>query len=294
MTPSPRWLPLAGAVNARDLGGLPTDSGAEIGPHRLLRSENLQDLTPEDVRLLVDEVGLRTVVDLRTNVEVALEGPGPLTREPEVQVRHLSLFPESGGLTDVAADADLPWAGPPATGGGDPAAGPSVADALATGTGPAGAGTGPDPGSRSVAFYLSYLRDRPDNVVAALRAIADSDGAAIVHCAAGKDRTGVVVALALSVAGVPRDRIIADYAATADRLPQLLTRLRASDTYRDDLDSRPEDSHRPRAGTMERFLDHLDQHSGGPVGWLASAGFGPADAARLRSRLAPSAVAVQE
>ncbi len=287
MTPSPRWLPLDGAANARDLGGLPTGSGVETGPHRLLRSDNLQGLTPEDVRLLVDEIGLRTVVDLRTNVEVALEGPGPLTREPAVTIRHLSLFPESGGLTDVDADADLPWARPA---GPPDAAGPSVADALTTG----GDAAVPDPGSRSVSFYLAYLRDRPDNVVAALRAIADSDGAVIVNCAAGKDRTGVVVALALSVAGVSRDLIVADYVATADRLPQLMARLRASDTYRDDLDSRPEDSHRPRAATMERFLDHLGEHSDGPLGWLAAAGFGPADVARLRSRLAPSVVAVQE
>jgi protein tyrosine/serine phosphatase len=289
MTESPRWLPLDGAANARDLGGLPTDSGPPVQPHRLLRSDNLQGLTPADVRLLVDEIGLRTVIDLRTNVEVALEGPGPLTREPAVAVRHLSLFAESGGLTDVDADADLPWAARPPV--APPAAdGPSVADALVSGGDPALA----DPLSRSVSFYLAYLRDRPDSVVAALRAIADTDGASLVHCAAGKDRTGVVVALALSVAGVPRDRIVADYAATADRLPELLARLRASDTYRDDLASRSDDSHRPRAATMERFLDHLDRTAGGPVGWLESAGFGPADAARLRSRLVPSAVPAQD
>src|ERR1700761_7278083 len=100
MTSEPLWLPLAGAANARDLGGLPA-----IAPHRLLRSDNLQGLTPRDVRLLVDEVGLRTVVDLRTSIEVALEGPGPLTREPAVDIRHLTLFPESGANTDVDADA---------------------------------------------------------------------------------------------------------------------------------------------------------------------------------------------
>jgi protein-tyrosine phosphatase len=303
MTDRPRWLPLDGAANARDLGGLPTDSGTEVQPHRLLRSDNLQGLTPADVRLLVDEYGLRTVIDLRTNVEVALEGPGPLTREPGVTIRHLSLFAESGGLTDVDADADLPWAARPpevptgdGQGAGSGSGGPSVGDALVTGDGPGGeAGAGrPGPVSRSVTFYLAYLQDRPDSVVEALRAIADSDGAVIVHCAAGKDRTGVVVALALSVLGVPRDRIVADYAATADRLPELLARLRASDTYRDDLASRSDDAHRPRAETMERFLDHLDRHTGGPLGWLASAGFGPADADRLRARLAPSAVAAQD
>jgi protein-tyrosine phosphatase len=275
MTSEPLWLPLDGAANARDLGELPTDDGAATAPHRLLRSDNLQGLTPGDVRLLVDDVGLRTVIDLRTDVEVELEGPGPLTREPAVEIRHLTLFPESGEHTDVDADVLLPWQ----EDGADERRQSAMGDA---------------PANRAVAFYLAYLRDRPDNVTAALRAIASCDGAALVHCAAGKDRTGVVIALALSVAGVPRDRIVADYVATADRMTPLLARLRASETYREDLDSRPDDSHRPWADTMEAFLSYLDEHFGGPLGWLASVGFGPDDAARLRARLVPSAVSVQD
>jgi protein-tyrosine phosphatase len=278
MTVEPLWLPLDGAANARDLGELPTDDGAPTARGRLLRSDNLQGLTPADVRLLVDEIGLRTVVDLRTNVEVALEGPGPLTAEPAVDIRHLSLFPEGGERTDVDADALLPWQEDGVTERRETAVGGAPADRE----------------SRVVAFYLVYLQDRPDNIVAALRAIASSDGATLVHCAAGKDRTGVVVALALSVAGVPRDVIVADYAATADRLPALLARLRASDTYRDDLNSRPDDAHRPRAATMEQFLAHLDSQFGGPLGWLSSAGFEPSDVARLRARLVPSAVGIQD
>ena len=52
--------------------------------------------------------------------------------------------------------------------------------------------------------YRRYLALRPDSVVAALRVIADAPGATIVHCAAGKDRTGTVIGLALAVAGVNR------------------------------------------------------------------------------------------
>ena len=282
MTDQPRWLPLDGAANARDLGGLPTDRGAETVPHRLLRSDNLQGLTPSDVRLLVDDVRLRTVVDLRTDVEVELEGPGPLIREPRVEIRHLSLFPESGGRTDVDADSTLPWQAD-----GEDARRGSALPETPPGTPP---DQPPEPGSRAVAFYLAYLRDRPDNIVAALRAIADSDGAVLVHCAAGKDRTGVVVALALAAAGVPADRIVADYVATAERMVPLMARLRASETYREDLDSRPDDSNRPRAETMWRFLDILDEQYGGALGWLAGAGFGPADVARLRARLVPATI----
>ena len=120
----------------------------------------------------------------------------------------------------------------------------------------------------------------------AVRAMAAPDGAvAVVHCAAGKDRTGVVVALALAAAGVSRDAVVADYVATGYRLEAVLARLRASPTYAADLDGKPADVHRPRPQTMQRFLEVLDERYGGPAGWLASAGFGTDGVAALRRRL---------
>lgn len=271
MVDETRWVRLDGAANVRDLGGLPTEDGGTTRPGRVLRADNLQGLSTADVRRLVDDLTVRTVIDLRTTVEVEKEGPGPLTREPLVVHRHCSLFPEGGRMTDVDADALLPWQtdGQRAAAGGET----QLADTTATGL--------------SIGYYLGYLRDRPDSVVAALRAMAEPDGggAALVHCAAGKDRTGVVVAVALAAAGVTRDAIVADYVATADVLDAILTRLRDSPTYAADLDDRPPDAHRPRAATMERFLRTLDERAGGPLGWLAQAGFGPDDVARLRTRL---------
>src|ERR1700754_3142527 len=114
MNDQTRWIRLDGAVNVRDLGGLDAADGLTTRFGRVLRSDNLQDLTAADVRLLVGDLDLRHVVDLRSDPEVRLEGRGPLTREPAVTVHHLSLFPEGGLFTDVAADsidADrvLPW-----------------------------------------------------------------------------------------------------------------------------------------------------------------------------------------
>ena len=248
---APRWLGLQGAVNARDLGGLPLAGGGVTRPGVLLRTDNLQGLTASDVRLLVDELSVRVVVDLRTGVELQLEGPGPLTREPAVDIRHRSLYPEAGHNTDLDV---LPWQGLDPQGHLDE--------------------------SPAVRAYLGYLRDRPDSIVAALRDVAHADGAAIVHCAAGKDRTGVVCALALQVAGVPREAIIADYVATDERIHAIVARLASSPTYAGDIHVDQTDRHRPRAETMERVLELIDAHA-----WLAAHGFSEADAAALRSRL---------
>ncbi len=264
---SARWIDLDGAANVRDLGGLPAGDRT-VRRDRLIRSDNLQGLTPADVRRLVDDHDVRTVADLRTQTEVDLEGPGPLTREPRVAIEHLSLFPEAGEHTDVvAAESDedepvlLPWQKREA-----------------------------DPEHRrrsAVEIYLRYLDDRPDSIVAALRLIAHTDGATIVHCAAGKDRTGVVVALALDEVGVDRDAIVGDYVRTGDRLDALLARLKASRTYASDVGRMPDEQHLPRRETMQGFLDALDEVHGGTSNWLRKHGWTDADAAALRAALLP-------
>ncbi|GIH71696.1 tyrosine-protein phosphatase [Sphaerimonospora thailandensis] len=263
-----RWIELNGAVNVRDLGGLPTTDGGVTRSGRIFRSDNLQGLTDGDIDRLVGDLKLRNVVDLRSVAEVRLEGPGPLTRVAEVGIHHLSLFPEGGRFTDAGADTvderTLPRRVEHAEdeGAEDESAEPQV-----------------------TRFYTGYLRDRPDSILAALRVLAADDGAAVVHCAAGKDRTGVVSALALAVAGATPEAIVADYVATGMRLEAVLTRLRASETYRADLDKQPADAHHPRAEYMARFLAGLDGRFGGPLGWLTANGWTDDDTQTLRARL---------
>jgi protein-tyrosine phosphatase len=271
-TRTDRWLRLDGTTNTRDLGGLPTADGGLTVPGRILRSDNLQTLSEADVRRLVDEIVLRDVIDLRTTAEVLMEGRGPLREIPEVTHRHFSLLPERGHHTDVFAveEDDLPelpadWVDsilPRQEAGDDQHEPPAVR------------------------AYLGYLHDRSEAVVGALRALAHGGpGAAVVHCAAGKDRTGVVVALALAVAGVPHEEIVADYAMTADVIDALVAKLAASPTYAEDIERRDVASHTPRAETMDRVLTLLDERHGGPIGWLDAHGFGPAERAALRARL---------
>ncbi|MEO7060923.1 MAG: tyrosine-protein phosphatase, partial [Lapillicoccus sp.] len=112
--PSPAWIDLPGVVNMRDLGGLATDDGGVIASGRVIRSDNLQDLPAESVRRLVEDLGVTDVVDLRTFVEVAKEGDGPLVHRDDVHVQHFTLYPEETTETGIpAGERELPWVGDP-------------------------------------------------------------------------------------------------------------------------------------------------------------------------------------
>jgi protein-tyrosine phosphatase len=252
------WIELDGAVNVRDLGGLATGDGGRTADGTLLRGDNLQELSVPDVTRLVQDIGLTTVVDLRSTAELRAAGLAPLQATGRVRHVHLPVLPEYGSATDMAADvlltrADADRSRYPA----DPVCG----------------------------HYLGYLEDRPDQVVAALRTVAGAEGAVLVHCAAGKDRTGVVVALALGAVGVRPEAIVADYAATGERTGALLARLRRSPIYASDIDSKPEAYHRPRAATMTAFLEQVTARYGGTGRWLAGHGFAEEDQSRLRAKL---------
>jgi protein-tyrosine phosphatase len=259
------WINLEGLANLRDVGGLPTTDGGKIAPGRLLRSDNLQTLTPSDIEQLLG-LGLTDVVDLRSDYERASTGPGPLA-QTDVRRHELSLFREQmPGVgeekpdvrPEVLPEEALPWVDLE----------PSV-----------------ELGNPVASVYFSYLVDRPDSIIAALRAVAYAPGAALVHCAAGKDRTGTVVSLALTLAGVEREAVVADYAASSERVQQVVDRLLASPTYADNLRGRPIESHLSRPEAMATFLDHIDQNHGGVEALLSQMGWTEEDTAQLRTKL---------
>ena len=252
------WIDLDGAVNVRDVGGLPAVDGGPTVPGRLLRSDNLQALSPADVTRLVDGLGVTTVIDLRSTAERASEGAAPLDSVPGLRRVHHPVIPELGSATDAVADALLARAEERRS---------------------------RFPGDPTCGFYLGYLEDRPDQVAGAVRSIARDQGTALVHCAAGKDRTGVVVALALTAAGVRPEAVVADYAATAERIDAILGRLRSSATYAKDIDRRPAEAHRPRPETMTNFLAEVGTRYGGATRWLSDQGVTQEELGLLRDKL---------
>ena len=247
-----RWLPMTGAENVRDLGGLPLISGRQTRSGVLFRGDTLQELTPEDVALL-RSLGLRTVIDLRTPMEADREGRGPLANEP-VEYVNLPFMPDEQMIRgrDVAQDL-------------------VVAERRET---------------DRVQRYLNYLRHAGDRVVGAVRVMASPDGPpALFHCAAGKDRTGVLAAMVLDSVGVEREAIIADFALTNERLERIGTRLRRMDTYANYTGKLTLGDMSADPVTMSDVLGTLDREEGGAAGWLLGHGLRQDELDNLKAAL---------
>ncbi|MDG4824235.1 tyrosine-protein phosphatase [Asanoa sp. WMMD1127] len=143
--------------------------------------------------------------------------------------------------------------------------------------------------SDRAAFYVGVLAQRGEVVAAALRTLADPDALpALVHCAAGCDRTGVFVAILLDLVGVPHEVICADYARTADAVDAINERLR-----RDALamgEPWPPDwpdglNWHPAAPMMATALERIRERWGDGRGWARAHGLTDADIAALRGAL---------
>lgn len=255
MTTEPNWVALDGVVNMRDLGGRTTVDGRTVRSGVVLRSDNLADLTPSSAAHLLSHYRLSDVIDLRTNGEHARDGAWPFNGE--VRLHRLSLYPD-----DDPQAAVPPWAG--------------LSDAPDDPR---------DHAAKIANHYLGYFSARPDSLLGALRTVAGAHGAAIINCAAGKDRTGTTSALLLSAVGVPADQVIADYAASNQRVPAILRRLgEAAAVGSPEHDARVAEQSTPPE-VMELLLDRVDQELGGFEAWLDRHGWDGDDQSALENRL---------
>lgn len=139
--------------------------------------------------------------------------------------------------------------------------------------------------------YRAVLTRHQEHLGLVIRTIASADGAVVVHCTAGKDRTGLVAALVLAAVGIERDVIVADYAATAanlsgewtERMLRKVRRFRVPIT--DNLIEILSGS--PPAMLIDTF-DWLDCEHGGVLAYLEAAGVDGAARDRLRRSLLPT------
>jgi protein-tyrosine phosphatase len=241
-----RLIALNGAHNVRDLGGYATTSGATTRWHAVLRGDAPHRLDADDRARLI-AAGLTTVIDLRGPAERAA-APSIFAHDAAVAHHAIALF---SALDPVQAFA---------------AADPD----------------GFDMGRR----YCAALDRCQEGFARVLRTIANApDGMILVHCTAGKDRTGLVVALLLAAAGVADADIIEDYALTGSLAPGLIAELRARALA---LGTEPGLAERVLASTpdnMARLLAHLADTHGGVGAYLDAVGLSAAERARLTARL---------
>jgi protein-tyrosine phosphatase len=139
-----------------------------------------------------------------------------------------------------------------------------------------------------VGHYLALLEGSASNIVSAVRVFANEvDLPTVFHCAAGKDRTGVLAAVVLDAVGVSSEAIIADYALTAQRMRQISARLAQLETYqRMAAVSRGiKGAATADVTSMAEFLDELYARYGGGAGYLTAHGVNNSELAALRTTL---------
>ena len=270
-----RTLAWDACLNARDLGGVAV-TGGETSFGRVARMETVRQLTGDGWQA-VRGYGVTTIVDLREPAEI--EADEPLDASPLLEER------ASVGRED-------PYGG----GAGD---GAPPLQALRTVNVPLlewSPGLGehfdrinlaqPDAVASTRAVYLEMLRIGRVRFTEAVVSIADApdDGAVLVHCHAGKDRTGLVVALLLLVTGASAETVAADYALSGHNLEPLMQPWldEAADERARELRRRVAAA---PAAAMIDVIDELDRAHGGAAGYLLGAGATEDDLVRVRSRL---------
>ncbi len=250
MQPHYRRLPLKGLHNARDLGGYPTASGGATRWGVFIRSEAPSGLAPSDLDYL-RTLGVTTSIDFRGDREIKRQ-PSDLNGPDWVQYLRSPAFNKQVGFATR------------------------------------------DPGATPIASfvgwaetYVEMIEGCKDWVRQTLEYIAGSAGTVIYNCTTGKDRTGIISALLLGLAGVAEEDIIADYCVSEVYLEPVYERLRQVFMAQWPLEvihlSNPFFKTVP--DNMAVLLRHLREAYGGIDAYVRACGVPDAARAQLRERL---------
>lgn len=238
-----RHHPFQGCFNFRDIGGYPTTDGRAVSWGKYFRAGRQDRMSGTDLKRL-RSLGIATQIDLRKPEEILEQGRGPL-EAMGASYHSLPVIPDGGSeaLNQLVGDVGIS-------------------------------------GKR----YLAYLDFGTEPWLRMFEIFARADTHPIVlHCTAGKDRTGVSTAFLLSVLGVDRALIEADYALTNLDVPRQADFIERTDGYPQDLDR---ETMMHLASVPDRaigdFLDGLEARWGGPVNYLESIGVSRATMAAVR------------
>ena len=249
MTQDPRRrIEIEGAYNVRDIGGYETADGRMTRWQSFLRADNVSTLPQHSQDTLTSTFGIRTVIDLRRQDEIDGQPDNVLARSPRVRYHNV----------DIVGDI--------------------VFDQVES----------TEPREKIHAGYRNMLDRRGCMFGEALRVLAQPGALpAMYHCMGGQDRTGLVSAMLLSLAGVPTETIAADYTLTAEYRVDAYLGPNSIEPEADPADYTVE-AYRARNCPPEVMLDtlgYLEEQYGGVEAYVRSVGVTAEDISALRAAL---------
>ena len=243
----PRRIALERAFNFRDLGGYAAETGHTVRWARVYRADGIHRIEGADLAR-VAALGIRTVLDLRTRGELTDHGRVQ-TEAMNASYHHLPLLEQVWERDVLVAEMD-------------------AVEFLA-------------------GRYLEMLDQGASSVISALHTIADADCLPLVfHCSAGKDRTGVLAAVLLSVLGVSDDDIAADYALSRAAMREMAEWVRTErpESYETMAAQPPAFLDAPPLA-MRRFLARARTTYGSLTEYVIGSGLGAGGVAALQTTL---------
>lgn len=236
---------LDGANNFRDLGGLKTDEGRTLSSFKIFRSDSLDDLTDSDINFLKRH-NVKAIIDLRASIELDEDVPR-IHSDEDFHVHKLPL-----------SDSWEIW------------------DEL----------TGDERKSLLSRRYQSYVNEAGSNIALAIKIIItelEENNSVVFHCTAGKDRTGVVALILLSLLSVNKDEIVSDYSKTKIALPHIIEKLSTKKQFKERLITNPPEVYEANEITAIQFLDAFESEFGSFANWATSHGISENEIDNLRN-----------
>jgi protein-tyrosine phosphatase len=238
-------LYVEGTHNVRDMGGYTTDDGKTTKIGMLIRSGNLDKL-PEVAQQQLIDYGVKTIVDLRSEWEQK-HYPNVFTEASQMKYYNLPLVSDTLSNNEAWQAVENDY-------------------------------------TELHELYIKYLEWCQPQIVSIITTIADADSAIILHCHAGKDRTGIIAALLLSSVGVSDTAISQDYSLTGGEIPHLIAEWR--DYYlskgRDIAQIEREVATKPE--TMMSMLKYIEDTYGSMTAYLESCGVTSSTLMKLREK----------